>query len=113
MTAQTATRYVTPRVDIYESPEAVTLEAELPGVSKDGAEIELHDGKLILQARREPRSRDGSLRVKERSETDYYREFRVSDSIDAAGISAAMKDGVLIVTLPKSEHLKPRVVAVN
>ena len=113
MNTRSTTHYVKPRVNVYESPESVTLEAELPGVSREGAEIEVRDGHLVLQAERSPRDREGDLRIRERSNSKYYRAFQLGDGIDTGDVSASMKDGVLVVTLPKAERVKTRVVAVN
>lgn len=113
MTTETQTRYVAPRVNITENSEAVTLEAELPGVPKDGAQIEVKEGELIIKGKRNATAEGGGLCLRERPNAEFYRAFVVGKSIDTGKIEAAMSDGVLTVTLPKVEELKPRLVSIN
>lgn len=113
MTTQTPVRYIPPRVNIIEDNEAVTIEAELPGVSRERAEIEVRDGTLVLQARRTNGDGESTVRFRERPDADYYRVFRLGDGVDASRISARMADGVLTISVPKADRLKPRTISVN
>lgn len=113
MTTQAQVEYIRPRVNILEDEEAVTIEAELPGVTRDGAEIEVREGMLVLQGRRANGHDPASFRLRERPHADFYRAFRLGNGVDANRISARMNDGVLTVSVPKAEHLKPRTISVN
>jgi len=107
------TRYLAPRVNIIEREDAVILQAELPGVPKDGVELEFKDGELVLTGKRKAAESEGRIHVQERPRADFRRVFALSRAIDSQKIDAAMKDGVLTVTLHKVEAVKPRRIAVN
>lgn len=107
------TRYLAPRVNIIEREDAVLLEAELPGVPKDGVNLEFKDGELVLTGKRKATNGNGRYHLHERPMADFRRVFALSRAIDSQKIDANMKDGVLTVTLHKVEAVKPRRIAVN
>jgi len=101
-----------PAVDILRTDDALTLVADLPGVKKADLEIGIEDGVLTIsapvvdvEARHKPVYREYGV-------GGYVRRFTLSDKIDQARISAELEDGVLTVTLPKAERLKPRKIEV-
>jgi HSP20 family protein len=106
-------RYITPRVNVFEREDAVVIEAEVPGVARDNAEVELRDGTLHLKAHPSTNGKDGRYRLRERIPAGYYRAFSIGDAFDPDRVEARLQDGVLTVTLAKSERLRPRQVAVN
>ena len=108
-----ATPYVTPEVNIYETKDGYMLEAEMPGVSKDGLEITLEGLEITLTGRRPAEAVLGETLFRERHGADYRRVFELDPVIDTARISARMNQGVLFLTLPKSEQVKPRKITVN
>jgi len=112
---RTRTRRVfIPRVDIYETGDAVILMADMPGVSQDQVDITLEKNVLTIVGYVEATERDGySLSYSEYSEGDYERTFALSDEVDRNRIEATMKDGVLKLTLPKAEEVKTRKIAVR
>lgn len=101
-----------PDVDILEHPDAFVILADLPGASEESVDIQLEKGVLTLDARVAEPSRDLEPRYAEYREGGYHREFRISDDIDAAGVSAKMRDGVLELRLPKSAESRPRRIEV-
>ncbi len=104
-----------PDVDILERPDAYVIHADMPGVSEKTVEIDLDKGVLTLNARAaedEDEDVKRPLHAEYRS-GGYHREFRVSEDIDAASVSATMKDGVLELLLPKSAESQPRRIAVS
>jgi len=105
--------FFTPRVDIYETENELTLYADVPGVKATDVELRFERGELILQARVQPRQRSGQLLINEYEEGDFYRVFEIHESIDNTRISAECKNGELIVHLPKAEAAKPRQVQVR
>lgn len=113
MTTETKERYIAPRVNIFENTEVLTVEAELPGVSKDQAEIEVKEGELVLTGKRNGATEGGDLRLRERPNASFYRAFVLGKSIDTSKIEASMSDGVLTITLPKLESVKPRAISIN
>ena len=106
-------RYVAPRVSINDLPETVVVEAELPGVGKDGISIQVEDGEMVLTGHREQSEAKGSLHINERCAADYRRVFALSKAIDSTRIEAEMANGVLTVKLHKAEEVKPRKISVN
>lgn len=112
---RTRTRRVyIPRVDIYETGDAVVLLADMPGVNENDVDITLEKNVLTITGYVEARERDDySLAYSEYSEGDYERTFALSNEVDRNGIEAIMKNGVLKLTLPKSEEMKARKIAVR
>lgn len=106
-------RYVAPEVNIYETKDGYVLEAELPGVNKEGLDIQVEDNTLTLIARRVPSDVKGQALYRESTAADYRRAFELDPAIDTAKIEATLNQGVLTLTLPKSEAVKPRKIAVN
>ena len=97
-----------PDVDILEHPDAFVILADLPGASEESVDIHLEKGVLTLDARVSEPNDDVEPRYAEYREGGYHRVFRISDEIDAAGVSAKMRDGVLELRLPKSAESRPR-----
>ncbi len=108
-----ANGFVTPRVNIYETNDAVSIEAELPGVAKDGVEIEIKDNELVLIGKRASNGENGALRFRERPSANFKRSFMLGKAVDPGKVDAAMTDGVLKITLHKAERAKSRKVAVQ
>jgi len=108
-----ATEFVKPEVNIYETKDGYLLEAEMPGVDKDGLEITLEGNELTITGRRPDESVDGELLFRERSRVNFQRTFELDPAIDTARINAKINQGLLTLTLPKSEQVKPRRIAVS
>jgi HSP20 family protein len=105
--------YFTPRVDIYETENELTLFAELPGVKPEDVDLRYENGELLLDGRVRPRTGTHNLLLQEYDEGDFYRVFTIHESIDSGKISAESKNGVLVVHLPKAEAVKPRQINVR
>ena len=105
--------YVSPEVNIYETKDGYVLEAEMPGVAKDGLEITLEGSEITLVGHRQNEAVAGEPLFRERTLVDYRRIFELDPAIDTAKIAAKMNQGVLTLTLPKSEKVQPRKIAVN
>lgn len=110
---EVATRLLVPRVNVVEEADRVVIEAELPGVAKSDLSLEVKDGDLTLVGKRNSAPREGHYIMRERAAADFRRVFALSNAIDATRIGAEMKDGLLVVTLPKTERVKPRRINVN
>lgn len=108
-----AMQYLAPDVNIYESKDGYTLEAEMPGVNKDGLEITLEGHEITITGRRSDEVVPGETVFRERRAADYRRVFDLDPAIDTARITARMSQGVLFLTLPKSEAVKPRKIVVS
>src|SRR5689334_11543518 len=95
--------YVAPNVNIFETKDGYVLEAEMPGVNKDGLEITLEGNELTLVGRRSNDVGQGEPLFRERQSVDFRRVFELDPAIDTAKVSARIEQGVLTLTLPKSE----------
>jgi len=102
------TAYVAPYVDIESMDSGYVLCAEMPGVNRDGIEITVEDGNLVLIGQRQPLSVSGEPLHRETRQFSYRRVYELDPSIDANKISARIEQGILSVNLPKAENLKPR-----
>jgi HSP20 family protein len=105
--------YFTPRVNLHQDADGYTLEVEMPGVNKQGVEITVEDGKLILGGHGLAAGEFGRAVHRERKAGEYRRVFDLDPSIDATKISARIEQGLLTVHLPKAEAVKPRKITVG
>ncbi|MGM0768278.1 MAG: Hsp20/alpha crystallin family protein [Pseudomonadota bacterium] len=104
-----------PAVDIKETPEAFTIEAELPGMSKDDVKVTVHDGVLSIQGERkhEEETNDKKHHRIERVYGSFLRRFTLPENVDDGSIKASFKDGVLSLTLQKAEPAEPKAIEVD
>jgi HSP20 family protein len=107
------TEYVTPPANISETSDGYILELEMPGVGKDGLEITVENNELTLIGRRGDLEAPGEFVYRESRPLDFRRAFEIDPSIDSSRISAKMEQGVLTLTLPKAESVKPRKISVE
>ena len=105
--------FVTPVANILETTDGYLLEAEMPGVAKDGIEVTVENGELVILGRRADRTLPGTALYRESRALDYRRVFDLDPAIDTGKITAKMEQGVLSLTLPKAEEVKPRRIEVT
>jgi len=105
--------FVSPEVNIFETQEGYVLEAEMPGVNKDGLEITVAGNEITIVGRRTSEAASGEPLFRERTTADFRRVFELDPAIDTSKINAKMNQGVLTLTLPKSEEVKPRKITVS
>jgi HSP20 family protein len=105
--------YVAPGVNVYETKDGYVLEAEIPGVNKDGLQVTLEGTEITITGQRSAEAVTGEALLHERQAADYRRVFELDPAIDTAKISAKMEHGVLTLTLPKSERVKPRKIVIS
>ncbi|MEY2483848.1 MAG: hypothetical protein QOK24_2376 [Verrucomicrobiota bacterium] len=105
-------QFVTPAATVLENADGYTLEVEMPGVSKEGLEMWVENNELTILGRRTMPSVEGTLIHRESRVENFRRSFEIDPSIDAAKISAKIDQGVVTLTLPKAEQVKPRKIAV-
>lgn len=109
---RSASRVLVPAVDIFESDDNLTLIADMPGVEKGGLEINLEKGLLTISGEMDLESRGKPL-MREFSTSNYYRQFKISEHIDADKSSADLNNGVLILTIQKAESAKPKRIEIR
>ncbi len=103
-----------PAVDILERPDALQLMADMPGVNEGTVRVRLDKEVLTVTGQVKPKA-PGERRLihGEYSTGDYHRAFRLSEEVDATGIEATVKDGVLTVSLPKAKEASERSIPVR
>ena len=102
-----------PRVDIWEADDRLLMYADMPGVTAENLDIQFENRELIIHGKVPPRHEDINFLYGEYGIGDFYRTFTIGEAIDAANISAELKNGVLTLTLPKTEAVKPRRIQVR
>jgi len=105
--------HYTPRVDIYETADAVVLLCDMPGVKAQDLDVRFEKGELSLSGKVSPRQAPGEYLLDEYGVGDFYRSFTIGPEVDTTRISAEYRDGVLTVHLPRQEKVKPKRIAVT
>ena len=108
-----AEQFITPPASVREIGDGYTLEIEMPGVKKDGLEISVENNELTIIGRRSLPVVEGTLIHRESRAENFRRMFEIDPSIDANKISARIDQGLVTLTLPKAEHVKPRKITVS
>ena len=103
---------VVPNVDVYENAAEIVLVVDLPGVSKEGLQIDLDKDQLTIEARRRA-AQEQRLHSQEFRALDYRRSFAIPIGIDRDKVDAELKAGILTLRLPKSDALRPRQIQVR
>ena len=104
-----------PAVDVCEDEENFYVSAELPGMNKEDVDLELENNVLSIKGERkfEKKEEGETYHFIERSYGSFYRSFSLPRNIQGDQISAEFKDGVLKVTIPKTEEVKPKKVEIK
>lgn len=105
----------TPALDVYEDKDNFIVKAELPGMKKEEIEVSLHDGTLSLSGehKSEAKHEDGEVYRAERFFGRFQRTVALPATVAAVKVKAAYKDGVLTITLPKTEEAKPKQIDIS
>lgn len=107
-------RFVTPVTAIrQEADGSYVIEAEMPGVSKEGIEISVDQNELTITGRRAFPVTEGRAVYREIRRANFRRVFELDGSIDRDRITARIENGLLRVTLPLAEQVKPRKIVVE
>ena len=110
----TPARVFVPVTDIFETPEALTVVLEMPGVDRNSVEASVENDVLTIEGRIDFTKYEAMRPVYTEYNVGHYaRSFEVSDRIDQSKISAEIKDGVVTIVLPKGEQAKPRKIQVS
>jgi len=104
-----------PALDVYEDKDGVTVKAEIPGMKREDIDVSLHDGALTISGERKSETKHEEAEVyrSERFMGRFQRTLTVPMPVKSDGVKANYKDGILTVTLPKSEEAKPKQIDVN
>jgi len=103
-----------PSVDIFETENELVLSAEIPGIEEKDVEIKVEDNTLTIRGERkfEKETKEENYHRIERSYGSFYRAFTLPSSVDPERIQAEQDNGVLKISMPKRQELKPRKVKI-
>jgi HSP20 family protein len=110
---QRPVQYATPLADVESAKEGYTIRAEMPGVDKSGLEVTVDNGELTILGHRRAEELPGEPVYREIRRNDFRLVFELDPAIDTARIAARIDQGVLTLTLPKTESVKPRKITVE
>lgn len=104
-----------PALDVFDDKDSLVVKVELPGLKKDEINISLHEGVLTVsgERKRETEKKEGESFRSERYFGKFQRSVTLPTAVNSNSVSAAYKDGVLTVELPKAEEAKPKQIAVS
>lgn len=106
-----------PRMDMKETEDAYTVKLTMPGIDKDDIDISVSDGVLTIkgETREEEEKEDENSKwlVREHRHYSYFRSVRLPSEVIADKAEAEYKNGVLKLTLPKAEEVKPKSIPVK
>lgn len=110
----TPTRTFEPKIDVKESDKEFTVYAELPGLDKDDFKLTLENSILTLAGEKkfEHEEKKGEVYRVGRSYGSFKRSFRLNDTVDSKKIKADYKNGILAITIPKTEKTKPKEIEI-
>ncbi|HEY2103652.1 MAG TPA: Hsp20/alpha crystallin family protein [Chthoniobacterales bacterium] len=106
-------QFVTPVASVIEDGDSYVLRVEMPGVNREGLEISVENNELSITGRRTMPAVEGTLIHRESRAENFRRAYELDPSIDTAKIGARIEQGILTLTLPKAEKVKPRKITVN
>ena len=104
-----------PFVNVYETKEDITVLAELPGLVENDVSVTFVNGILTLSGKKKSFDEAGKFSVirQERAEGDFEKSLRIPNKLEENKISAQLTNGILTITLPKAEEIKPKQIQVN
>ncbi len=105
----------TPALDVYESKDAFTVKVELPGMKKEDIDVSLHNGSLSISGERksDTKHEDAEFYRAERFFGRFQRTVTLPAPVAPDKVKAQYKDGILTVTLAKTEEAKPKQIDVS
>ena len=103
-----------PRTNLHDKGDKFELVAEVPGLSKDDLDVKIQGNYLEISGTRNVKAPEGyRVHRSERSSASFTRSITLPADVDSEKVTAALKDGLLILTMQKSEAAKPRQISIN
>jgi HSP20 family protein len=103
-----------PAIDVYEERDNLVVRAEVPGMKKEEIDVSLHGDTLTISGERKvEKKEEGETHRTERFVGRFSRSITLPTTVDGNQVKAHYQDGVLNITLPKSERAKPKQIEVN
>ncbi len=108
-------REAAPALDLYTTPEAIVAKVALPGVKPEDVDVTIGDDLLTISGtfKEEKETTEAGYVHKELNRGSFSRSFSIPTAIKAEAVTASFKDGLLTLTLPKTEEVKPKHVKVD
>ena len=99
-----------PKVNVYEYDDKIGIVAEIPGLKKDQLNIEVEDGVLTVSGDKHRITEDDGAKIlrRELKSSSFKRSFQLGELLDGEGVKANFKDGILSISIPKMEPVKPK-----
>ena len=103
-----------PRTNLYDTDDAYVVQAEVPGLGEKDIQLTVNQDVLTLSGERKTDVPEGyAVHRQERAPVRFSRSFTLPGTVDAEHVTAAVRDGILTVTLPKSPESRPRQIAIQ
>lgn len=102
-----------PAADVRETDDAYVVEADLPGIKRDDIDIEISDRELRITGEYAEREREGVLRRSTRRTGSFQYQALLPADVRSDEVGATLHDGVLTVTVPKAQAIKPRHIGIT
>jgi HSP20 family protein len=107
-------RYYVPQTDIFEDENSLTVVMEMPGVAKDALSVDIENDQLRVEGKIDFKNYETLEPVYTEYNVGHYkRAFSLSNKVDQEKITAILSEGLLTLTLPKAEDVKPRKIAIS
>jgi len=107
-------RIVTPVADVFETADAFVVKLDLPGATKGSIHLSIEPNLLTIKAKIVNEYKEGSKFIfNEIGRKSYFREFNLGDGVNYEKIAAQFEEGVLTITLPKTDAVKARIISIN
>jgi len=104
-------RFAYPPLNISDDEHNIYVRAELPGVDIQDVDLTLSGGSLVIKGER--KGEEGKYYRRERPTGSFQRVINLNVKIDREKVNASMKDGMLEITLPKAEEMKPKQISID
>lgn len=103
-----------PKVDIIDHENEIEVQAELPGVKKEDLEVSIHNQTITIRATtKEEKKEEGKYFRREISRGEFQRALSLPDNVDSDNCKASFTDGILKVTMPKTEKSKRKNIEIK
>jgi len=107
------TRWMLPALDMYETDDAMVVKAELPGFNADQVDVRIEGNTLHIKGDQTTEQNEGQYHVRERQVLNFDRSLSLPVAVDSGKAKAEFENGVLTLTLPKTEEALPRRINVT
>ena len=105
--------YWTPPVEAWETEKEIFLSLDLPGISAEELDLQIEGDQLTIRGERKASDEQRNYRRKEKVYGKFYRAFNLTTPIEREKVTATYKSGVVEITLPKTEAVKPKQIKIS